>query len=141
MEQLALQIHIVTVIVLVVVILYTDSLGMSWMRGKRETLPRAKIARLHSIVWVGLGIMIATGITMFIPLRDYLLYTPSFYVKMGFVAALIINATFIGRFMHIASERPFEALTQKERLPLFISGTISTISWIGAIVSALLLGL
>lgn len=141
MEQIALPIHITTVFALIALVLYTDKVGLSWMRGTIETIPAKKLTMLHRLVWTGLGIMIASGVTMFIPLQSYLLTVPAFYIKMGFVLVLVINAFAIGRLMHVATERPFAELSAAERWPLFISGTLSTISWIGAITAATFLGL
>lgn len=78
---------------------------------------------------------------MFLTYQDYLLTVPVFYVKMGFVATLIVNAFFIGRMMHIASTQPFASLSRNKQVPLLISGVVSVVCWIGAIVSATLLGL
>jgi len=66
---------------------------------------------------------------------------PTFLVKMGLVATLIINSAFIGRFMRVATERPYATLRRSERVPLFISGTISVVAWIGTIIAATQLGI
>jgi hypothetical protein len=89
--------------------------------------------------WAGLLIMAASGVTMFLSYKDFLLYTPTFYVKMLFVGTLFINAFFIGKFLKVATERPFSALTKKEKFPLFLSGAFSTIGWVGAISCGLIL--
>lgn len=60
---------------------------------------------------------------------------------MGFVFALIINSFFIGSLMKTAFNHSFKSLALSEKLPLFISGSISGISWLGAIISAFNLGL
>lgn len=140
-EQIALTVHITTVFALAAVVLYTDHLGLSWMRGKVATLPLQTITLLHRLVWAGLAIMLLSGGTMFLSYREYLLTVPAFYIKAGFIATLIVNAFFIGRLMHVAAERPFGELTRRERLPLFISGAVSTICWIGTILAARNLGL
>lgn len=139
MYSIALTIHIITALTLIALVLYTDILGASWMHGKKEILPQKRVLILHRTIWIGIAIMIVTGVTMFYPLKDYLLYTPAFYTKMAFLGALIVNSFFIERFMHIALTRPFTSLTKKERLPLLVSGAVSTLSWIGVIASALLL--
>jgi len=136
MESVALSIHGTTIFALVAIILYSDHLGLSWIQGKRETLPTKKMVLLHRLVWVGLAIMVASGVVLFLDLKDYLLTTPAFYVKMFFVATLVVNALFIGKFMRVATEKPFAVLSNNERLSLLISGAVSTISWIGAIIAA-----
>ncbi|MBX2866690.1 hypothetical protein KTR10_01910 [Candidatus Kaiserbacteria bacterium] len=141
MEDILLPIHLTTLALLFLVVLYTDHLGFSWLRGKQETLPKRKMNILHQVVWAGLIIIIISGAFMAFPLRDYLFYTPAFYFKMFFVLALVINAFFIGRILHVASERPYASLTRVEKTPLFVSGVVSTASWTGAVISALLMGL
>jgi hypothetical protein len=116
-------------------------MGLLWILGKKETLDRALLSRIHNTIWVGLGIMLVTGATMAYPYQEYLRTLTPFLVKMGFVLALLINSFFIGKHLYLATERPFAMLTKKERLPLFISGTVSTISWIGIITAATMLDL
>jgi len=130
-------IHVGVLFLLIPIILFADHEGFSWVRGKKETLNEKVMTVLHRLVWAGLIAMIATGAIMFWPLKDYLLYTPAFYAKMFFVFVLVVNSFFINRFMRVALERPYVSLTQEERRPLFISGAVSTISWVGAVVAAL----
>lgn len=141
MEQIALMVHLTTVFTLVTIVILTDGLGFLWLIGKIQTLPAALIKTLHRLVWTGLIIMIASGATMFLSYQEYLLTVPAFYIKMGFVLTLVINAVAIGKHLHIATERPFALLTKRERIPLLISGIISTAAWIGTISAARMLGL
>jgi hypothetical protein len=133
--------HILTAIGLIVVVIYSDHLGWQWLRGKQQTLNLTTLNRLHHIIYAGLSIMVTTGLYMFWPLQAYLLYEPAFYVKMGFVGTLIINSFFIGSFMRKASETPFNLLSKQERVPLYVSGALSTVVWLGTIVAATQLGL
>jgi len=141
MESLAVSIHVTTIFVLVPLILYTDYLGTLWVRGIRETLPARTLTLLHRLVLMGLAVMLVTGGILFRDLSAYLLTVPAFYIKMSFVAALIINSFFIGTLMHVAAERSFASLPKRERLPLYISGLVSGVSWVGAITAATQLGL
>lgn len=83
--------------------------------------------------------MITTGLTLFWPMKEYLLTLPQFYIKMAFVATLICNGFVVGRLQKKASTRTFSSLSPRERTPLFISGAVSTLSWIGAIIAAFFL--
>ena len=83
--------------------------------------------------------MIITGLFLFYPMREFLLSRPQFYIKMGFVLALCINSVAIGYFSKIPTKKTFASLSNKEKLPLFISGALSTISWIGAALAGLYL--
>ena len=124
-----------------VLVLYTDSLALSWMRGKRDALPRAQIERTHRYMWLGISVMVTTGVLMFYPFREYLLYHPPFQFKMGFVITLIVNGLVIGKLMHVATERRFADLLPGEKMKLLLSGAISTLSWLGALTMATMLDL
>jgi hypothetical protein len=90
----------------------------------------------HKATWIGLSIIITAGFFMFIGQSGYLLSLPAFKLKMFFVLCLIINAFVIGAHMMIATTRTFSSLTLKEKMPLFIAGGVSSISWIGAFIAA-----
>ncbi|MEX0917865.1 MAG: hypothetical protein WDZ93_01810 [Candidatus Paceibacterota bacterium] len=141
LEYYALTVHITTVFALIATVVVTDVLGLLWVTGRLETLSRRTLTVLHRLVWVGLLIMIVSGATMFLSYKEYLLTVPAFYVKMGFVLTLVVNAFVIGRHMHIATVRSFAALSKEERRPLFISGAVSTTAWVGAVTAALMLEL
>lgn len=136
-----LPLHIAAVTWTVIVILLADHEGYVWVRGKEETLDPERLKHYHRIILTGLIFLIVTGAILFWPLRDYLFTAPVFYIKMAFVFALIINSFAIDRFLHVATKRSFKSLTKKERLPLFASGAVSAVSWVGAIVAAFNLGL
>ncbi len=136
MKDIILTIHLLILACIGVTVLLADKQAFGWMRGKRETLDAVMLARLHRIVLVGLAGMIITGLVLFYPMRTYLLHTPAFYIKMAFVLALVVNGRVIGRFMNVATVRPFSSLTKSERMPLFISGAVSGISWVGAVIAA-----
>lgn len=113
-----------------------DHLGFDWIRGKKPMLNENEVHKYHTRVWIGLAGMIATGFLMFWPMREYLLERPQFLAKISFVLALIINGFVIGRLQKVSTTRKFTDLTLKEKLPLFISGAVSTISWISAAILA-----
>lgn len=141
METLALQVHLTTVVCLIALVVATDTLGLLWVLGKKETLSLRLLETLHRLVWLGLMTMLLSGATMFLSYKDYLLTVPAFFVKIGFITALVVNAVVIGRHLHIPSERSFISLSPRERVPLYVSGAVSTISWVGAILAARMLGL
>lgn len=120
-------------------VMVADSSAMNWLRGKRETVSRAAIFIAHWIVTIGLAGLIVSGLFLFWPLREYLVGQPLFWLKMGFVGALVINSFFIEQLMHVAAYRPFAELSVRERVPLFVSGAVSGISWVGAFFIALML--
>ena len=116
-----------------------DKEAFSWFTGKRELLDARRINRLHSLMWIGLLGMIATGLYMAWPAREFLLREPLFLTKLAFVVALFINGFIIGKLNNIPSHKAFASLSREERLPLFISGGVSLFSWMGAIIVAFVL--
>lgn len=131
--------HIIALILTSLAVLYTDEKALQWVRGKKETLPVTFIHRAHILVSIGLASIIATGGLMFLSRVDSLLHTQVFLVKMVFVGTLVINGFFINRLAVTATERPFASLSSREKFPLFISGAVSVIAWVGAIICGLLL--
>lgn len=133
-----LAVHLTILACTALVILYTDHLGFRYFRGREQVLSAASVYRLHYAVWVGLLGMLATGAYMAWPALPILLTLPLFQLKMGFVAALFINALCIGFFIKTATVTPYDALTWQQKAPLLISGAVSTVSWIGAVTAAIL---
>jgi len=134
-----LTLHVLSVIFSFCVVIFSDKVGFSWIRGKKETLEHKTVQRLHVLTWIGLIALIITGVILFWPFKNYLLHQPLFIIKMLFVLALVINAFLIGRLMNVALERPFQSLTFSEIAPLMLSGAISIFSWFGALIVALVL--
>lgn len=131
--------HLVFVLLSLGAVLYSDHAGLSWIRGKKETLNPTLVERLHLLVSVGLAGVLLTGGLMFIDRAEYLLSQPVFLAKMGFVAALVINGFFIGQISRIASEQPFRLTTPAQRRSIFISGAVSALGWLGALILGFIL--
>lgn len=139
MEQIILPLHLLVLAYTAWYILHADHMAFNWIRGKVQTLDPKKIAIYHKHTWIGLVGMIATGFMLFWPLREFLLTRPQFYIKMAFVLALVINGVVIGKLQTTAIRKPYKELTAQERIPLLISGAVSTFSWIGAAIMAFFL--
>ncbi len=125
-------------------IVVSDYAAFKWVTGKVQTLNLVSLKRNHWAVGIGLTLMILTGSFMAFggsgDRMAELFANPAFWVKMSFVALLIINSFVIGAHLKTPAERPFASLTAKEKWPLYISGAVSTFAWVGAIVCATLLG-
>lgn len=91
------------------------------------------VSRVYTFGLVG---MILTGFIMFWPMRDYLLDRWQFLLKMSFVLALVANGFVIGSIQKIATRKRYEELTRNEKLPMLISGVVSTVGWAGAAITA-----
>jgi hypothetical protein len=139
MEQIFLPLHLLSLVYVAWNIFHADHMGFNWISGKAQTLNASEVTKYHKGSWIGLGLMILTGLFLFYPLREFLLTRPQFYVKMAFVITLICNGLVIGKLQHIAIEKPFASLSNSQKLPLFISGVVSTLSWLGAAAAAFFL--
>lgn len=132
MEEILVSIHLLVLAFTVWQIIFADHLGLKWVRGRTKVLDYNVVHKYHRRILLGLVLMITTGAILFFPQKDQLLMKPQFIVKMCFVIALIINSFAIGVLQKVAATRTFAALSFKEKLPLFVTGLISTLSWIGA---------
>lgn len=139
MSDFFFVLHIGSLCVAGIGILLADYSALGWLRGKRETVPRETAVLAHWVVTAGLAGLVLSGLILFWPERAYLMGEPLFWVKMGFVAALVVNSFFIEYLMHTASHRSFASLTHSEKVPFLASGFVSTMSWLGAGITALVL--
>ncbi len=135
-----IYIHLASLACLIPLILFADFQAHQWIMGHKENLNPKVMKTVHNLTGFGLIMMILSGVAMSMSIFPFLLKTPAFIIKMVFVLALVVNSFFIGKLMHIAIERSFKSLSMKEKIPLFVSGGVSTVSWVGALVSALLMG-
>ncbi len=137
MGEIIVVIHIGILILTAIAILWADIYGSSWLKGRRTTLNPIIVARLHTAVTIGLTGMITTGIILFWPLREYLTNANGpFIAKMIFVFALVINSLVIESHMKIATTIAFKDTSFKQKSILFVSGVVSALSWVGAVIAA-----
>lgn len=132
-------IHIALIIIAGLTVLYSDEQGLEWFRGTQKTLSKKRLSLLHSIVSLGLAGIILTGGLVLINEPEFLA-DPAFIAKMAFVTALTINGLFIGSLTEIATQKEFANVSRSKKRLLIVSGAISAIGWVGAIICGLLLG-
>jgi len=130
MSDIILPFHLLILGFITWNVLRADHLGLNWIKGTVKILDAQEVKKYHYSISVGLGLMVVTGLTMFWPLREYLLTRPQFYVKMAFVTTLIINSFVIGSLQKKATTRTFSSLSFKEKRALFITGGISSACWV-----------
>jgi hypothetical protein len=135
MEKFYFPLHVVALVYLAWQIVHADHMGFSWIRGKTAILNRALVRKYHERTWIGLVAIIITGLFLFFDNREFIRY-PQFYVKMFFVGTLLVNAVAIGKLSKVTTTKTFSSLSTKEKIPLFISGAISTGAWLGAFAMA-----
>lgn len=131
-NDLVLPLHLAVLLYAAWNILHADHLGFTWITGKVNVLPEKDIRKYHRRVWAGLIGMMITGFIMFWPMREYLLERWQFLLKMSFVLALVANGFAIGSIQKVATKKWYRELTTREKIPLLLSGAISTAGWVGA---------
>lgn len=123
--------HVAVLIVTAGFIIMADHDGYMYLRGKTPVLSAPRVQFLHRVVWLGLVLMIVTGILL-VSERTGKLDDVEFYVKMLMVSALVANGFWIGKLSRIATSVPFNALTGSQKARFLVSGAISASCWIGA---------
>jgi hypothetical protein len=127
-------IHLTTLAITAIAILYADHLGFQYMRGTRQYLDHSRTVLLHRIVWTGLIGMMISGLFLLMPQWEFLKDDPVFQLKMAFVAVLVLNAFAIGKLSKITSEQSFAGLPSHMKMVLLISGGLSFMGWVGAFI-------
>lgn len=136
MSEVIIFFHVGILILTVAVILFADFQGVQWVRGKKEVLSKGLMDGLHTIVTIGLSGMLLTGIILFWPLREYSLTEKAFFLKLFFIFILICNSFAIEHHAHLATTTTYKNIPNHQKIILFLSGGISFIGWIGAIIAA-----
>lgn len=137
-------IHISILLVTAYFIIRADHAAFQWIRGSVQTLDMQRMARYHIAVALGLLGMIITGSLMVNAGAsrfgiEVFTSNPAFLIKMFFVSVLVINAFVISFLMKGVRGVAYSALTTKQKIPLMISGAVSTIAWLGALSMAFFL--
>jgi hypothetical protein len=121
--------------------LMSDAMFFLAIKDKKINTTEMNFLRLGSkVVWVGIAILILTGIGIVLTKPDYYLSSDKFLAKITIVAIITING-FAFQFSHL----PFlEAHTGntlahshafRVKAPwLLISGVISSVSWISTVI-------
>ncbi len=128
------SIHLASLVLTIPFILYADHLGLSYIAGKKKLLKASTIEKLHLIVFLGLMVLIITGVVLTAPSWNFYVNDRVFQLKMFFVMTLFLNGVFIGRLMRVASVKPFNKLQKPKKFLLLLSGSLSLISWISSAV-------
>jgi hypothetical protein len=132
-------IHLIIAIGTGLMVLYADEQALAWVLGKKDVMSSGRVHFLHRAVTVGLTLLLLTGGYMYAQAAPAYLTLRPFLVKMVVIAAVIINTYAINRFSNVALTKSFASLSQKEKLPLFISGGVSFAGWVTAFICGLLI--
>lgn len=129
--------HVVCISATFIVVIFADIMAYEWLRGLRDTIPKRTVRILHRVVLAGLSGIIGSGLLLALPRIGHLVHEPAFLLKMGAVAALIVNALSIEKLSADAVSHPFNALPLEKRKWFYLSGFVSVFGWIGAIACGL----
>lgn len=130
--ELLTTLHLTILAFVALVVLYSDHQGFLYFTGKKQMLSARFIERSHALVWAGLAGMIISGILIALPRWMFLLQEPAFYIKLGLVGVLLVNAFAISELSVHATEVPFKELPKEKQRVLIVSGALSGMGWIGA---------
>jgi len=139
MYEIVFGVHLTSLAIAIVGILFADKSGFAWIRGKTATLDQKQLHLIHNTVSLGLVGLIASGVYLLWPQRSDLLVNPLFLLKMFFVATLIINSFAINFLTYTATQMPYADVPAARKRLFLISGAVSTIGWLGTVVMALIL--
>ncbi|MBP9669350.1 MAG: hypothetical protein KBE09_03605 [Candidatus Pacebacteria bacterium] len=131
------EIHLFTLFVVGLVIVYSDFQAFLYLIGKKRTLVKERVHLEHRVVWTALMVMIGTGLLLLFDEGVSLLLDGVFLLKMLFVVALVLNARAIGTLAPLASEKPFAQLDAPTKRKMVMSGAISSVAWAGAAIIGL----
>lgn len=137
MNEIILPIHVGILFITLTCVVWADTYASMWLHGTKTILSKTILARLHIAVTSGLIGMLVTGVLLFWPLQEYLIsQNNAFFTKMFFVFALVVNSFVIEKYMAIATTQSFKEVPTRQKVVLFVSGGVSSLSWIGAIIAA-----
>lgn len=120
---------------------FSDFLFTHIMKERRITDEQFAILQINSrVIWLGLSILIVTGLCIFLGNTERLLDSSKFLAKMSIVSILTLNGILF-HFKHIPMLKRYigKKLNQsmsfyKESTSLFMSGALSGVSWAAALV-------
>jgi hypothetical protein len=137
--MLLLYFHLVSMCAAVVLVFFADKQAFAWVIGKRQTLDKTPVRTLHLLTWIALLSLMVSGFFLLWPNNLHLLEDSFFIIKLVGVGLLFVNGIVIGRLIPIALTRTFASLTWKERMPLILSGLVSSASWASILAIAYIL--
>jgi hypothetical protein len=119
----------------------SDGMFFKSIKDQKINLTEVGFLKLgSSIVWIGLILLVVSGIGLFLQDPSGYLASSKFLAKMTIIAALIINGlifhtTHVPRIMrHVDHHLPSSDEFMRKRMFLLASGAISVTSWVSAII-------
>lgn len=111
----------------------TDILFFKFLKdNKISGLESGVLKTLSKVIWVALGILVLSGLALYLPYADRLNGSAKFLVKMVVVLVIIINGSLLNLFISPKIEK-ISSNTGFRRLA-FASGAVSIVSWYSAFI-------
>lgn len=141
-----LALHLLSVSIGVGSAVISDVLFFKFLKDFQISIFEAGMMKfLSQMMWLALGIIIITGLGLYLPQAEHLKENPAFAMKMIILAVIVVNGAFLNLLVSprlvkasLGNNPPEGHLTysyEKSDLPIigrlpFILGPISLISWI-----------
>lgn len=141
--DLIVLLHVLSMAIGLSAATFTDIFFFRFLKDFKISEQEAAVLNIFSqIIWLALGLIIMTGLALYIPNADVLNVSAKFFVKLIVVSVIIINGAFLNlfvapRFFNIKfglphSHKKGELL--KTRRIAFMLGPISIVSWYSAFI-------
>jgi hypothetical protein len=121
-------------------IIFLHSLGLAFLVGMNAVLafrllglaprvPLAALERLYPIMWAGFWVNAASGVALSIADAATMFVSGLFYLKLGLIAAAVVNMACIKRYVFAHPRGDVATVTTPARF----MATLSLVLWAGAI--------
>lgn len=151
-----LALHLLSVSIGVGSAVISDILFFKFLKDFQISVFEAGVMKfLSQMMWLALGIIIMTGLGLYLPHGEHLKENPAFVMKMIILAVIVINGAFLNLLVlprlikaSFSNNPPEGRLTysyEKSDLPImgrlpFILGPVSLVSWISIFFLGMFLG-
>lgn len=136
-DNLVLFFHILGIVLGLGGATVSDIFFFKFARDRRISEKEVKKLHLFSkIIWVGLAVLILSGLGLYLSHGDDLLKSPKFLTKMSVVGVIIVNGILLNILISPKLTKIF-SLLRRRRLA-FALGSISIVSWYSAFILGLL---
>lgn len=141
LHDLLVPLHVFGVVIGMGAAFASDAIFLSSLKDGRLSNTELRILKLGGkIVWIGLGIIVLSGMGIFFTDPERYLASDKFLAKMTIILVLVANgivfhALHIPRLHRHAEKELSESSEFRKARPLFIlSGAVSMVSWISAFI-------
>lgn len=133
-HDIAVVLHVLSLVVSFGAILLVDWHGFLWLLGRRKLAETIRLdGAATPLIWAGLAGLLATGVFLNPHLNN-----PMTDVKLAAVLVLSLNGIMLiplmRRLVHLPPDTPFQGLTVGQRVHLLVCLVISQACWWTAII-------